>query len=117
MPLDSVRHSIPIPGQNVYSYDELDYEFCHDEHMVAVSFEHLELASDLTVFVKDKLKGLQREPAEYICTLDWPNDNYLQHFIKLVNNGQFAVVPNHKILVNQPMAELPKYLKLRHRRD
>lgn len=112
MPLHSVRHkNVDLPQ---YDYNVLDYEFCHDPNMVSVEFEHLS-HSDLTAYIKDEDGDLIGYSAEYVCTLDWPDDNYLQHFVKL-GNGQFAAVPNHKILVNRE-GELPKYKKLRYRWD
>ena len=109
LPLDSVRPKETDLMQ--FDYHALDYEFCHHPNMVGFSLEHLRL-SKLVVFIKsnDELFGLC---ADYICTLDWPDDNFLQHFVKL-ENGQFAAVPNHKILVNAS-GPLPEYKKLRHR--
>ena len=112
MPLHSVRHKESDYPQ--YNYHVLDYEFCHDPNMVAVEFEHLTYSS-LRAFVKDGMGTLHEYGAEYICTLDWPDDNYLQHFVKL-SNGQFAAIPNHKLLVNSEDS-LPDYKKLRYRWD
>lgn len=33
----------------------------------------------------------------YICTIDWFMDNHNAHLVAL-NNGQFALIPNHKLL-------------------
>jgi hypothetical protein len=51
----------------------------------------------------------------YICTIDWYTDNHNAHLVVL-SNGQFALVPNHKLLLTQkPLTEcvFPGYKKLR----
>ena len=114
IPLDAVRHSSSNDNLT-YSYHELDYEFCHDEHMTSFSLSYLKSANNLSAAIKTENVGLIYEPAEYLFTLDWPNANRLQHFVKLINNGQFAVVPNHKLLVDSKLLKFPKYKKIRSR--
>ena len=42
---------------------------------------------------------------DYICTIDWYTDNHNAHLVVL-SNGQFALVPNHKLLItSDPTAE------------
>ena len=76
---------------------------------------YLKSANNLVAAIKTENVGLIYEPAEYLFTLDWPNANRLQHFVKLINNGQFAVVPNHKLLVDSKLLKFPKYKKIRSR--
>ncbi len=51
---------------------------------------------------------------QYLMTLDWVTGNDLAHVI-LLNNGQLAIVPQHKVLFKdgELPGELPPYKKLR----
>lgn len=96
------------PGQ-MFGYRELDYHFCQDDDMVVFELPFL-MDRELSVFLRvdDKLKKIA---AKYIKTIDWPYANIQQHLVTL-SNGQFAVVPNHKLLTGKSDS-LPAYKKLR----
>ncbi len=57
--------------------------------------------------------GEQRQ-GQYMFTLDWVTGNDLAHVIQL-DNGQVAIVPQHKVLFKggDAPAEMPPYQKLR----
>ena len=55
---------------------------------------------------------LRRALAGYIASIDWYCGNDLLHFIALAN-GQFALLPSHKIMFGDGDEPLPDYEKLR----
>ena len=97
---------------STYSYRELDYHFCPDDHFTSISFGHLN-KKKLVAWIKDKNNKLQKHKASYMMTFDWPDGNILQHLIEL-ETGQYALVPNHKMIVSERAgSELPDYKKMR----
>lgn len=57
-------------------------------------------------------KNLWLRAREYVCTVDWYTDNENANIVVL-ENGQIALVPNHKILFTDVCPkELPSYKKL-----
>lgn len=62
----------------------------------------------LSCFFVDVHKWMQ---GEYLFTVDWVDDNILQHVI-LLETGQLAVLPPHKVKVDGPRSFQP-FKKLR----
>lgn len=54
--------------------------------------------------------ALSRLHANLIASVDWYDGNDLLHFVALMN-GQFALLPSHKLMFG--ICELPDYKKLR----
>jgi hypothetical protein len=48
---------------------------------------------------------------DYLCTIDWYQNNQLVHLIAL-ENGQYALLPSHKVLFGDGTRVLPGYRKM-----
>lgn len=75
-----------------------------------------ELFCDPTLKSKEKCRVFRtktdRQPVmgKYLYTVDWLDDNRIQHIIELVT-GVIVAVPNHKVLFNTKDNFLPDYKK------
>jgi hypothetical protein len=91
-----------------YDYHSLDYHLCPDDNFVMVLLDYL-YNKPLTCFIKSEGEMVSHV-GRYVATFDWPDGNILQHLVA-IDNGQYALVPNHKLLVGKDI--LPNYKKLR----
>ncbi len=91
------------------SLEDLVYKNCPSENVLLAQ---LPTPNEGRVVATLRKRGIQLE-GRYLFTVEWPDDNELHHFVAL-DNGQYALLPNHKLLFGQPFdAVMPKYLKLR----
>jgi len=92
----------------VYNLNELVYNNSLSNEVTIDVFNHLK---DLkcNCYIKQKDSWVT---GEYILSIDWYKDNDLLNFIKL-ENGQFAFLPNHKILFGDVKREFQPYKKAR----
>lgn len=88
------------------SNESLCHVNCPDKDIEIFTLEYLKSKKPSAFFPKEKARiGI----SEYYFTIDFYNDNQLMHFV-LLKNGQFAFVPNHKMIWNGN-GELPDYKK------
>ena len=110
-------HDIPVWGAQTSNEtiddgvpeDELIYHDCPDNNITINEFRylmgpvHVKFASR-TAMVR----------GDYIATVDWFEDNYNIHFLKL-ETGQFCFMPSHKVVFGQVAPQgLPPYEKKRY---
>jgi hypothetical protein len=113
-------HALTIAprNQDVLGLEELVYsKSCPDFNITVNVHAHLvqETEKGCVCYIPNKKEW--RVVDRYICTIDWFTDNHNAHLVAL-SNGQFAFVPNHKLLLTQKtLAECefpsPSYKKLR----
>ena len=89
--------------------DDLVYHDSRDGRIVAMAHRLLAFRGVLTATFK---RTGRRVRAGYIASIDWYCGNDLLHFIALAN-GQFALLPSHKIMFGDGDEPLPDYEKLR----
>lgn len=82
----------------------LCYHNCPDWNISVNSYEFLQ--GDVTVFIRSEI-----HPGKYVLTIDWYKANQNMHLISL-RNGQFCLVPSHKVLFRSKKSSLPDYKKL-----
>lgn len=106
---DDPTHVVNLnPDSGPLSLEDLVYHNFPDEQLVVHRHSVLE-AQDCRAFFKRSGKFM---PASYLLTLDWWTGNDLLHLLAL-QNGQFALLPNHKVRFNGDTSALPQYQKLR----
>ena len=66
--------------------------------------------SNIVYFAKEK--NIWLSVKEYLFSIDWLFDNDKRHFV-LLENGQFAFVPNHKIKLDGKKEINKKFQKIR----
>lgn len=106
LPIHALFHSTSIVQPQLELRDLLYYN-CPDEYICCNYFEHLHG----NVLVYFPLQDIWMEGI-YLFTLDWYRKNENGHFIAL-QNGQFAIVPNHKIKFKNTERMFPAYRKLK----
>lgn len=94
-----------------YSSKELIYHLAPDDNVSVVEFNALKQPANAWLQIGVTRELSRSHNVTYICTLDWPKTNYLQHLVCL-DQYQYALIPNHKILFSSH-GELPIYKKLR----
>lgn len=105
LPAQALRHG--DGGGVVLDGPELVYHDCHSTPLVAHRYEAL--ATPARAFIRQRSLWLG---AAYHCTLDWYEGNDLLHLL-LLDNGQVALLPSHKVLFGDGAADaLPRYRKL-----
>lgn len=110
IPIDALFVRNVEPSSPQFSYKSLVYHNCPDENFVQITYSYFE-GKEVTCWIKTE-EGLTLLSGTYISSFDWPDGNISQNFVSL-ENGQFAIVPNHKLLVGK-QDELPvAYKKLR----
>lgn len=106
-----------IPLHKVVHNSKFD-EKIELKDLVYHNSKSLEITLNCFDYLKDK-KGLAFlkhknewvNIIEYICSIDWINDNDLLNLVKL-DNGYFAFLPNHKIKFCNEIKSFEKYKKL-----
>ncbi|MEE3717646.1 hypothetical protein V2H45_12975 [Tumidithrix elongata RA019] len=91
VPLHLLYHK-PPEAINLLELEDLVYHNCPDSTLCIHRFERLS-RDVVNCFFKRKQAWLV---GDYIFTMDWYCGNDLLHFIQL-HNGQFALLPNHKV--------------------
>jgi hypothetical protein len=93
---------------------DLLYRDCPSERIAVTVYEYLRGEHvDCYFRNRDLWQG-----GEYLCSIDWPDDNEQAHLIRL-DSGQFAALPNHKLKFRGGDRSFKPYRKLRQtwRRD
>lgn len=100
-----------LPPRDAYEdrmgLDDLVYHDSREGRIVATQYQSL--VSPRMLVATFKRTG-RRCDARYVASIDWYDGNDLLHFVALAN-GQFALLPSHKLLFG--IGELPDYKKLR----
>jgi hypothetical protein len=110
VPIHRLRHTPPSePLNGRMELDDLAYHDSREGRIVAMA--HREIAARGSLTATFKRTG-QRMRAGYIASIDWYSGNDLLHFVALAN-GQFALLPSHKIMFGDGDEPLPDYEKLR----
>lgn len=107
VPLHLIFHS-ENGGEGCLDLADLAYHNCPDNNIEAVTYNALSDSKCECYFPRlDRwISGI------YVTTIDWYKGNLTSHLIKL-NNGNFALVPNHKIQFGSESNKLPKFMKQR----
>lgn len=106
------KNKLPFPFivDNFHKPEILcDYN-CLDNYICINYFSFLK--GECTVFLNNKLL---KQKGKYILTIDWPQSNYCLNLVQL-DNSQFCLVPNYRILFSKNSSwqpDLPKYRKIR----
>jgi len=131
-PKEAITFTILLDNGTIYNYIPVDKVFWVNpkKRLDPLTFEMKDLiynnslSNEVTIdifdylvtdidaarcFIKQKQKW---QSARYILSIDWYNDNDLLNFMKL-ENGQFAFLPNHKILFNNFDDTFQPYQKAR----
>lgn len=91
-----------------YDLNDIVYHNCNGFDVSISVIDYLKNSKNLCYLkYKDEWLGCQ-----YLMTLDWYNGNDLLHFITL-DNGQFALMPNHKLKFGNDERRFVPYKKLR----
>ncbi len=91
VPLHLLYHKLP-ESNDLLELNDLVYHNCPDSTLCIHRFEHLS-HDVVNCFFKHKQRWLV---GDYQFTIDWYCANDLLHFMQL-QNGQFALLPNHKV--------------------
>ncbi len=95
------------PEGEIYDLNDLAWRNCPDLEVSITSPKFLRGEINLYMVTKDRwLEG------EYICSMDWHRDNLIMHFLK-VKNGQFAMLPSHKVKFRGGDREFREYRKIK----
>lgn len=82
----------------------------HNSPSIEITLNYIDELNNLKLaYLKHKDEWI--EVIEYITTIDWYKGNDLLNLVKL-NNGFFALLPNHKLKMND-IKEFEKYSKIR----
>jgi hypothetical protein len=108
VPFHRVLHK-PLEGE-AFDLKDIVYARCPDDHITVTRYKEL-VGKPCQAYLKNPKVWLN---AEYVMTVDWYKCNDLAHIMAL-ENGQFALLPSHKILVGvgPDQRTLPDYKKLR----
>ena len=109
VPPHRLRHADPSEtacGEVRFDLSDLVYHGSRAGRIVVTAYEALRDANVTAHFKHART----RMNARYVATVDWVDGNDLLHVLAL-ENGQFAMLPSHKVMVGD--APLPNYKKLR----
>lgn len=82
----------------------------HNSPSIEISLNYIDSLKNMKLaYLKNLNQWIEIE--DYILTIDWYKGNDLLNLVKL-NNGFFALLPNHKIKMNN-IKEFEKYSKIR----
>lgn len=95
-------------AEPVLALDELTYHVCPNSDVVVTRFDALQ--GEHLCFFKKRDVWLK---ARYVFTVDWYTGNDLAHCV-LVENGQLALLPHHKIKFHGDAPGFAPYKKLRN---
>lgn len=108
IPIHRLRHTSPRKDiDERMALDDLVYHDSREGRIVATQYRSL--VSPRVLVATFKRTG-RRCDARYVASIDWYDGNDLLHFVALAN-GQFALLPSHKLQFG--IGELPNYKKLR----
>ena len=117
IPIHAIRENNPAANESLVDLDMSDLVFqknCPDNTMTIHKFKFLtEKLNHTNMWCWFKHKNLWLLVTRYVCSIDWPEDNHSGHLVFL-ENGQMALVPNHKALfsLTKPK-QFPNYKKIR----
>ena len=94
--------------EELYGLKELVYNNSISNEVTIDIFDYLK-DKKAQVYIKQRDQWIE---GEYLLSIDWYKDNDLMNFIKL-DNGQFAFLPNHKMLFGEVPNEFKPYKKAR----
>lgn len=107
VPAHHLRLGATLTGPEL-DLSQLVYHNCPTAEVAVVTHSYLKQLS-ARCFERQTGQWFQ---ARYVCTLDWYTDNKLLHLL-LLDNGQIALQPNHKVLFGFSVCDLPEYKKMR----
>lgn len=109
VPFHRVRHTDPAHASDQIRLDLSDLVFhnCR-ENLIAINTYDVLKATSCRAFLHTIRVWMN---ATYVLTVDWYLGNDLLHLLKL-ENGQFALLPSHKVLFDTITDQLPPYKKL-----
>lgn len=109
VPLHMLFHKAVKPKANEFlDLEDVIYHNSLDEYIELTYYPSLAKGECQCYFPrKDRWLG-----GEYLGTVDWYKGNHNAHLVAL-ENGQFAMVPHHKIQFNNGSRTLPPYKKQR----
>jgi len=105
IPVDKVFWKI---NKTHFNMDELVYNNSISNEVTLDTIQYLE-DKTINCYFKNANKWVK---GMYIFSIDWYLDNDLLNFVKL-DNGQFAFLPNHKILIGSVKHKFKPYKKAR----
>jgi hypothetical protein len=101
--LQGTKTAIPVP----LALSDLTTRNAPDPEIAVCTYEFLK-ERPLQVFFKGKDL---RMSVTYLFSVDWYKENELVNVI-LLENGQFAALPNHRVLFGVKRDKLPDYKKM-----
>lgn len=105
MPLHALQATREKPSVTL-DLEDLTCRNCPDPEIAVSSSEFLK---EKPVYAYLKRRNLWML-AEYILSVDWYKENELVNIVRL-ENGQFAALPNHRLLFGKKLDKLPDYKK------
>jgi len=106
MPIDSFFTHIPSVETPVYDMKTLVYKNCPDYAFTLSNPKYLQ--GKLNCYLADKDTWID---GEYIASMDWHRGNLILH-ICLLDNGQLAVLPSHKVKFKDGTKEFMPYRRI-----
>jgi nicotinamide riboside kinase len=107
IPPSALKHPDTVTPDVWLGLDDLVYHNC-PQGPIAVSV-HERLRGSVQAYFKRRDEWWR---AQYLLTLDWYEGNDLLHLV-LLENGQYAFLPSHKLLFNRrAVRTLPDYRKM-----
>ena len=105
-----------IPIQALQQHDRLIDPLFSEEDLVFRNSPSAAIAVTQYPFLEGEILGFFRRSnlwasGRYIVTIDWYEDNEQFHLVAL-ENGQYALLPNHKIKFKTTERSFPAYKKL-----
>jgi len=95
------------PEGERYELNDLAWRNCPDLEVTITAPKFLKGDVNIYLVTKDLwLKG------EYVCSIDWHRDNLIMHLLK-VENGQFAMLPSHKVKFRDGERDFKEYRKIK----
>lgn len=108
VPIHRLRSKPPTDAIEIrMDLDDLVYHDSREGRIVVTQYQSLAMQRVLSATFKRTGRVCD---ARYIASVDWYDGNDLLHFVALMN-GQFALLPSHKLMFG--ICELPDYKKLR----
>lgn len=106
LPIHALAHNDGLTDTPLQLQDLL-YNNCPAKEICVHAFQHLQ--GEVTVYLKYQDRWIK---GSYLLTVDWYTKNENGHLIAL-QNGQFALVPNHKIKFRNIGEGFPPYRTLK----
>lgn len=84
----------------------------HNSKSIEVTLNYFSYLKDSKIMAYFKNIDSWKKVDDYVCTIDWYKGNDLLHLLMV--GGCFALLPNHKIKINDEDMSFNKYIKLKN---